>query len=208
MDTSPLLVIGLTGGIGCGKSTVAEQFARLGVHVVDTDLLAHSLSAPGGRAIAPLRAAFGDAYITPEGALDRARMRKLVFGDDSQRRRLESILHPLIREQSQIALAAAQSAYALLVIPLLFESGNWKERVARALVVDCPIELQIERVIARSKMERAEVEAIMARQVSRNERLRLADDVIDNSGPQSSLAERVAQLDQSYLDLAHGKSGL
>lgn len=205
-DSPPL--IGLTGGIGSGKSTVAEFFARKGVDVVDTDALAHRLSAAGGRAMDALTTAFGERYLTSEGALDRVRMRKLVFSDDAARARLENILHPMIREDVAHAVAAAQSPYVLVVVPLLFESGHWRSRFARTVVVDCPEEEQVRRVIARSGMKAAEVLAIMARQIARAERLRLADDVIDNSAGPHHLELSVDELDEAYRALASHRQGL
>jgi len=191
--------VGLTGGIGSGKSTVARLFAAHAVDIVDADELAHRLSAPGGAAIPALRAAFGDDYITAEGSLDRSRMRQLAFQDDAARHVLEGILHPMIREASALALAQSHSPYVLLVIPLLFESPSWRERIHRALVVDCPEEQQIERVMQRSGLAREDVLAIMARQVNRAKRLELADDVIDNSGGIEALEANIAALHHRYL---------
>lgn len=208
METDRPCLIGLTGGIGSGKSTVAEFFARRGVDVVDTDVLAHRLSAPGGRAMQALQATFGEAFVTSEGALDRARMRALAFSDDEARARLESILHPMIRDDVAAAVAAARSPYVLVVVPLLFESGHWRERVTKTLLVDCPEAEQVRRVISRSGMKAAEVLAIMARQLSRSERLRLADDVIDNSTGVHQLELRVAALDAAYRELAVRDRGL
>ena len=199
MSTERPYLIGLTGGIGSGKSTVAEGFAARGITVVDADLIAHQLSAPGGLAIDALRAAFGDPYITPAGALDRVRMRRLAFEADQARARLEGILHPLIRSESERQVRASPSPYTLLVIPLLFESPSWRERVDRALVVDCPPALQIERVMQRSKLTREEVAAIMARQVDRATRLELADEVIDNSGAPEALEAQIETLHRDYL---------
>jgi len=201
-------VIGVTGGIGSGKSTVAEIFAQKAIEVIDTDLLAHQLSAPGGQAIPAIRADFGDTFLTPEGALDRGRMRQLVFADDSARHRLEAILHPLIRDEVTRAVAKARSPYVLVVVPLLFESGNWRERVFRTLVVDCPEEEQVRRVIARSGLKAVEVMAIMARQISRQARIELADDVIDNSSGVHHLETRVDELDCAYRALIAAEAGL
>jgi dephospho-CoA kinase len=191
--------VGLTGGIGSGKSTVARLFAAHAVDIIDADELAHRLSAPGGAAVPALRAAFGDHYITAEGSLDRSRMRQLAFQDDAARHVLEGILHPMIREATALALARSHSPYVLLVIPLLFESPSWRERIHRALVVDCPEEQQIERVMQRSGLAREDVLAIMARQVNRAKRLELADDVIDNSGGFEALEANIAALHHRYL---------
>jgi dephospho-CoA kinase len=194
--------VGLTGGIGSGKSTVADLFAGLGATVVDADQLAHQLTAPGGEAIEPIRAAFGSEYIDPHGALDRARMRDRIFSDADAKQALESILHPLIRVETDRRAAQAAGEYVILMIPLLIETGDPHARCDRVLVVDCPEALQIQRVMARSKLGRAAVEAIMAAQVSRDERLRRADDVIDNSGTPESLRPQVERLHASYRMLA------
>ena len=197
--------IGLTGGIGSGKSMVADLFAQLGASVIDTDAIAHSLTTPGGVAIPALREAFGDAYLTPEGALNRAAMRELVFSDVSARHQLESILHPMIGQQSMLAALAAVGDYLIFVVPLLVESGRWQERVDRVLVVDCPESLQVERVMRRNSLSAIQVQAIMASQASRSERLAAADDVIVNDKDKNSIKEAVAQLHQTYLALAGKK---
>lgn len=195
-------VVGLTGGIGSGKSTVAELFAARGAAIVDTDHLAHQLTAAGGAAMPAIRAAFGAAVLTPTGALDRVTMRQRVFTDPSLRHRLESILHPLIRTESATCCAAAMAPYVILAVPLLIESGGWRTRCHRVLVVDCLQSQQIARVCARSGMTVAEVEAILAVQASREARLAAADDVIDNAGEHAGLVEQVESLHQSYLDFA------
>lgn len=199
------LVVGLTGGIGSGKSAAAAEFARLGAAVIDTDAIAHELTAAGGAAIEPIRRAFGDAVVTPAGALDRDRMRAIAFSDPQARRRLEAILHPLIRAEAERRIAAEAAApYVVLVVPLLVETGALRERVSRVLVVDCPETLQIERVRARSGLDEAQVRHIFAAQASRAERLAAADDVIDNSGTLAALRQSVAQLHRYYLRLARG----
>lgn len=195
-------IVGITGGIGSGKSTVERRFAALGVDIVDTDRIAHELSGPGGAAIEPIRAEFGDRVITADGRLDRDAMRALVFDDASARGRLEAILHPLIGEHSRARIAAARGPYTMLVVPLLVEKGNWKGRIDRVLVVDCPRETQIARVMARNGFSRAQVEAILAAQASREERLVAADDVIDNGGDESALDGAVAELHRRYLAMA------
>jgi dephospho-CoA kinase len=198
----PLLNIGLTGGIGCGKTTVANMFAALGATVVDTDLIAHSMSAAGGPAIPAIRAEFGERYITPDGALDRAGMRALVFSDPGAKLRLEAILHPLIRAAAEAEAAAADGAYVIFVVPLLIESGNWRGRVARVLAIDCPESLQISRVMARNGLQDAQVKAIMAAQVSRQDRLAAADDVITNDDGIAALAPQVEALHQFYMAIS------
>lgn len=192
----------LTGGIGSGKSSVARLFEARGVAVIDADALAHQLTAPGGAAIPAIRAAFGPEVIDERGALDRERMRQHVFGDPAARKRLEGILHPMIRDESERQRAAATSAYVILMIPLLVESGDPRRRCDRVLVVDCPEAEQVRRVMLRSNLGRAEVEAIMATQASRAERLAHADDVIDNGGDPELLGPQVEALHARYLSLA------
>jgi len=194
-------VVGLTGGIGSGKSAVADAFASLGVEVTDTDRIAHALTAPGQAAHAAILASFGPAFANADGTLDRARLRALVFDDAAARQRLEAILHPLIREAARREVAAWKSPYGLLVVPLLFERGNLSG-VDRVLVVDCPEDEQVRRVVARSGLEPAEVRAIMATQLTRAARLARADDVLDNAGPPAAIAPRVADLDRRYRELA------
>ena len=198
--------VGLTGGIGSGKSAVAALFARLGVHVVDTDEIARELTRPGGEAIAPIRAAFGEQAIAADGSLDRVAMRRLAFGDGGERKRLEAILHPLIRTESERRVGRASSPYAMLVIPLLVEGGVDRSRTPRVVVVDCPEASQIERVMRRSGLSEAEVRAILASQATRGQRLAEADDVIDNSGPPSALQGQVSRLHEKYLTLARPRT--
>jgi len=195
-------IVGLTGGIGSGKSAAAQVFEELGATVIDTDAIAHALTAAGGAAIDPIRAAFGADYITAEGALARPRMRELVFSDAEKKRLLESILHPLIRARSSERVQAARSPYVILMVPLLIESGDYRGRCQRILVVDCPEELQVERVVARSGIAAAQVRAIMATQVTRAARLAAADDVIDNSRDPAHLRREVEALHRRYLQLA------
>jgi dephospho-CoA kinase len=195
-------IVGLTGGIGSGKSAAAKLFQELGATVIDTDAVAHALTAPGGAAIAPIRAAFGSDFIGAEGALERARMRALVFADAAKKRQLEAILHPLIRERSGELVRAASSPYVILMVPLLVESGDYRGRCQRILVVDCPEELQIERVVARSGISAEQVRAIMASQVTRAARRAAADDVIDNSRDLAHLRREVEALHRRYLQLS------
>lgn len=195
-------VVGLTGGIGCGKSAVADAFAALAIDVTDTDLLAHALTAPGQPGHALLQEAFGPSYFRGDGTLDRGKLRARVFGDASERARLEAILHPLIRAAARQEVARWSSPYGLLVVPLLFERGGHRDLVARVLVVDCPEDTQVRRVMARSGLAEAEVRAIMATQLPRAERLARADDVIDNAGPPEGIAPQVAALDRRYRALA------
>lgn len=199
--TAQPFAIGLTGGIGSGKTTIANLFGDMGATIIDTDAIAHQLTAPGGQAIPQIRTSFGDAYVTEEGALDRARMRSLVFSDPSQRQILEGILHPLIRTTSEDMLAAMQGAYPIMVVPLLFESGIWATRVARVLVVDCPEEEQVARVMARNNLPEETIRSIMAAQIPRHERLARADDVIENIGDIASLRPQVVRLHEIYSKL-------
>ncbi|HMV52370.1 MAG TPA: dephospho-CoA kinase [Rhodocyclaceae bacterium] len=192
------LVVGLTGGIGSGKSLVAELFREHGVAIVDTDLIARELTGPGGAAMPAIRAAFGESVIDVRGALDRAAMRALAFGDPAQRERLEAILHPMIRRQSGEEVAAASAPYVMLVVPLLVESGTYRERVDRVLVVDCSERTQLGRVMARNALAADAVRAIMAAQATRAERLAAADDVIDNEGDFAALRRQVDELDRRY----------
>lgn len=195
----PAFSVGLTGGIGCGKSTVADMFAALGASVIDTDQIAHALTAPHGAAMPALLAEFGIAFATPEGALDRARMRALVFTDATARARLEAILHPRIRDATAAAAAIATGDYVIFVVPLLIESGTWRERVTRVLAIDCPEELQVARVMARSGLTEAQVRAIMAAQVTREQRRAAADDIILNDDGLDALRPQVEILHAMYL---------
>jgi len=192
-------IIGLTGGIGSGKSAAAAHFARLGAEVVDTDLIAHGLTAPGGAAMDAIQRAFGTSMIAADGSLDRAAMRARVFSHPEAKRQLEAILHPMIRDESARQCHAATAPYVILAVPLLVESGSYRERCDRICVVDCPEHLQLERVRTRSGLDEAQVRAIMATQASREARLAAADDVIDNSTSLEALEQQVASLHASYL---------
>lgn len=195
-------IVGLTGGIGSGKSAAADLFAELGAAVVDTDVIAHELTAPGGGAIAPLRAAFGDEIIDGRGALDRAAMRRMVFADAQAKARLEGILHPMIHAETDRRSAEARAPYVVLVVPLLVESGGYRSRVQRVAVVDCPEQTQVARVMSRSGLSAEEARAIMAAQVGREARLAVADDIIDNGGERAALRPQVERLHRSYLEIA------
>lgn len=192
------LVIGLTGGIGSGKSLVANMFAERGASIVDTDQIAHSLTGPNGAAMPDILAEFGAQMADSRGAMDRAKMRELVFREPAAKRRLEAILHPMIRQATEAAAADATGAYVMLAIPLLVESGAWKQRVDRVLVIDCPEEVQVARVMARNGLAEDQVRAIMAAQVPRAVRLAAADDVIDNGGQIQSLTPQVDRLHDFY----------
>lgn len=197
-----MLLVGLTGGIGSGKSEVARRFAELGVEVADADAAAHALSAPGEAGHRAVVAAFGDRAVASDGSLDRAWLREVVFADADARRRLEAIMHPLVRERLDAEVAAWRGSYGLLVVPLLLERGGTRSRVDRVLVVDCPEEEQVRRVMARSGLAEPAVRAIMATQLSRAERLARADDVLDNGGPREAIVPQVARLHEFYRDLS------
>jgi dephospho-CoA kinase len=197
-----VLSIGLTGGIGCGKTTVANLFAERGATLVDTDLIAHAMTAPHGPAMAAIAAAFGPPFIAADGSLDRAAMRALVFTQPAARQRLEAILHPLIRAEAERQAAAATGLYVIFVVPLLIESGAWRERVGRILAVDCTEATQVARVMARNGLSETQVRAIMANQVSRATRLAAADDVIDNDGDAAALPPQVDRLHAQYLAIS------
>ncbi|KAF0102334.1 MAG: dephospho-CoA kinase [bacterium] len=200
---APSLRVGLTGGIGSGKSTVADMLAELGAEVVDTDVIAHALTSAHGEAIAPIRAAFGDAMLDREDALDRAAMRRLVFADEQARRRLEVILHPLILRQSLQRMHASRSAYVVVVVPLLAEHLHaYRPHLDRIAVVDCEESEQLRRTALRPGMDIDQARAILAAQSKRDERLAIADDVIENLGSLSALRARVVRLHESYLRLA------
>jgi len=201
------LTVCLTGGIGSGKSSVAQLFADRGIEVIDADAAAHELTRAGGAALPAIVGEFGPELLDAGGALDRARMRRLAFTDPAARRRLEAILHPLIRAESERRARAARSAYVILMIPLLVESGEPRSRCDRVLVADCTEEQQIERTMRRSQLSRDEVQAILASQASRAARLAHADDVVDNSGDPSRLAPQVEALHQRYLELARQRQG-
>ncbi len=176
--------LGLTGGIGSGKSTVATMLVRYGAALVDTDAIARALTAPGGGAMPAVADAFGPDFVAADGALDRTRMRALAFADTTARARLEALLHPLIGEQALRESAAAQAEGRTVVfdVPLLTEASAWRERVARVLVVDCSVETQVRRVAARPGWDEAMAHAVIAQQIPRERRRALADAVLHNDG--------------------------
>ena len=197
------IVIGLTGGIGSGKSTVADLFAAQGVAVVDTDLIAHDLTGPTGAAMSEIVAAFGDSVRQPNGGLDRVAMRRQVFADPQVRQQLEGILHPRIRSEAERRCRLATTPYVLLVVPLLIESGAYRDRVRRVLVVDCDEATQVARVVARSGLSPDEVRRIIATQLARAERLAAADDVIVNMAGDAALEPQVLAMHERYLRLGY-----
>lgn len=197
------LRIGLTGGIGSGKSAVASMLQEWGAAVIDADAIAHELTAPGGDAIEAIRAEFGDASIDGDGALDRSRMRELVFADATQRSRLESVLHPRIGARLTQLAQTLPGPYVVLVVPLLVESlQRWRDRVDRIVVVDCSPEQQLRRVVQRSGLTPEQVERILRAQATREQRLAAADDVIDNSADLQALRPRVLELHRRALAAA------
>jgi|SRR5215472_800010 len=195
-------VVGLTGGIGSGKTVVADAFAAAGAEIVDTDALAHRLSARGQPGLSAVRDAFGNGVLTPSGELDRALLRKLVFADSDARARLEAALHPLIRAEAERQIRAWRGPYGVVVVPLLLERGGLRSIIDRVLVVDCTEEEQVRRVVARSALAPEEVRAIMATQLDRAQRLAGADDVVDNSGALDAIEPQVRALDRRYRELA------
>lgn len=194
--------VGLTGGIGSGKSAASSLFGKLGAEVVDTDEISRELTSPAGAAIAAIRDRFGPEFIAEDGSVDRARMRTRVFEDPAARKELEAILHPLIRERTRAAVSAARAPYVIVVVPLLFETGASLDLVRRVLVVDCDENEQVRRAVARSGIAAGEIRRIMAAQLPRAERLKQADDVIDNGGSLDALRGQVARLHDKYLALA------
>jgi len=194
--------IGLTGGIGSGKSVATAIFHELGAAIVDTDQISHELTAPAGAAIAAIADRFGACYLAPDGSLDRGKMRRLVFSDPQSKRALEAILHPLIRETAKRQIAAVSQPYVLVVVPLLLETGAYSDMIDRVLVVDCDENLQIARAMKRSQLTADEVGVILAAQSSRKQRLALADDVLRNDSDIASLRHQIEALHAKYVSLA------
>ena len=195
---SKAYVVGLTGGIGSGKSAVTREFERLGVPIVDADIVAREVVMPGTPGLLEIIDTFGTDVLAPDGTLDRAALRDIVFADPDAKLRLESILHPKIRTRIAAKLDEVTAPYVILCVPLLVERRGY-ESIDRILVVDCDEKVQIERVMARDGLTRPQVEAIMQTQASRQERLAKADDIIDNSGDLASLSEPVASLHEQYI---------
>jgi dephospho-CoA kinase len=197
--------VGLTGGIASGKSLVADEFAALGVPVIDTDIVARQVVEPGEPALAQIAERFGSDVLTADGRLDRRRLRDHVFADAAERKALEAILHPVIRERSLAAAADADGPYQLLVVPLLIET-DFRRLVDRILVVDCPESLQLERLLARDGEDPQQARRMMDAQIPRANRLAAADDVIDNSSSRAATRRQVAALHTRYLELARAGS--
>lgn len=198
-----MLIVGLTGGIGSGKSEVARLFAAQGAPVVDTDAIAHALTAPGQPMVGRIASLLGEDVLAPDGSLDRAAVRRKVFANQKLRCALEGLLHPLIREEVARALAQCDPApYAIVVVPLLFETGGYRDMISRSLVVDCAEELQVARAMARNGLSEAEVRAVMAAQLPRSQRLAQADDVLHNETTVDALAAQVRDLHARYLAMS------
>ncbi len=202
--TATHFVVGLTGGIASGKSTIAGFFAELGVPVVDTDIVAREVVAPGSPALAEIRAAFGDEIIDAQGELDRRTMRNIIFDDDDKRRSLEAILHPRIRAETWRQAAAADGPYVVVVVPLLYESPM-KSEMDRIVVVDCAEETQVDRLMSRDNETREQACRILATQASREQRLTIADDIVSNDGDMDAARARVRRLHETYLGMAATK---
>lgn len=195
------LVVGLTGGIGSGKSAVCREFEHLAVPIVDADIVARDVVEPGSIGLRAVIDSFGEAILNSGGTIDRGKLRLLIFEDDNQRKLLESILHPMIRQRIAEQLAAIRSPYCILCVPLLVEKHGY-ENMGRILVVDCSIELQISRVMQRDNLTRAQVNAIMQTQATREKRLRMADDVVENAGGIEELRTQVKALHSKYTAIA------
>lgn len=203
-----VLKIGLTGGIGSGKSKVADFFKSWGATIIDTDVIAHELTAPGGAAIGPIRHQFGAGVIATDGSLDRKAMRELVFHDAQSRLQLEAILHPMIGQVTHAQAQDAKGCYLVFVVPLLIESGRWRDKVDRICVVDCDSATQIARVKARSGLTQQAIERIMSVQVGREARLAAADDIVLNDGDTTldELRARSRALHEAWCYLAARRS--
>ena len=195
-----MMIVGLTGGIGSGKSEAARLFAELGVPVVDTDSISHALTATGQPALQAISEALGHDLLRADGSLDRPLLRQRVFANPELRRRLEAILHPRIREQALCLLAQNAAVYQILVVPLLFESPNYTGLISRSLVIDCAESQQIERAMARSGLQETEVRAIIAAQLPRRQRLALADAVIEHIGSLPDLRAKVQEKHEKYIN--------
>jgi dephospho-CoA kinase len=194
--------IGLTGGIGSGKSSAAKIFQEFGAAVIDTDEISRELTGTGGAALAMIREQFGANYLAADGSMDRAAMRRLIFEDPAAKKKLEAILHPMIRSTVRARIARTRTPYVLVAVPLLLETGAYKDFISRVLVVDCNEALQVERTMRRSKITADEVRAIMAAQLPRQERLARADDVLRNDSDMAALRDQIAALHARYLVLA------
>lgn len=196
--------IALTGGIASGKTLVSDEFAKLGVPTIDTDIIAHQVVEAGQPALVDIESVFGPQVIGDDGQLKRQALRDLIFSDPHERKKLEAILHPIIRREAGAAIAEVTSVYCILVIPLLAERGAYPN-VDRVLVVDVEPETQIQRLMARDNCSRKQAEQALASQASREQRLSIADDILDNSGSPDQLCQKVADLNVKYLKMAKGQ---
>jgi dephospho-CoA kinase len=197
-------VLGLTGGIGCGKSAVSAMFEQLGITVVDADIIARQVVAPNSAGLAAISEHFGNEILNPDGSLNRAKLREIIFADNAQKTWLNNLLHPLIREKTLNDLSTANSAYVVLVAPLLFENGL-EQYCDRTLIIDVPVAVQLERTIARDNINEQQALSIIAAQMSREDKLHRADDVVDNNQPLALVAIVIQQLHTQYLTLAAKK---
>ncbi|MCL2871572.1 MAG: dephospho-CoA kinase [Betaproteobacteria bacterium] len=200
------LIIGVTGGIGCGKSTVTQTFSALGVETLDADDLTRAVSAPSGSAYADIVALFGQSVVQTDGTLNRAFIRRQIFADPLLRSKLEAVIHPRVGEETTRRIAQWRGPYGLWVVPLLLEKPGLRERADRILVIDCQEAQQIARVASSRGLHEDEIRAIMATQCPRDRRLTLADDILDNSGPPENLAPQVTRLDRFYRALANTRT--
>lgn len=195
-------IVGLTGGIGCGKSSASKFFSDLGIDVIDTDVIARKLTQSGGSAISMIQETFGDSFITSDGALDRNKMRDLIFSNSAARLKLEEILHPLILKETVLQIEQTRSPYTILVVPLLFETNDYSNIIQRTLIIDCDEQQQLSRTMARSHLSQQAVRTIMATQISRKIRLQKADDIIINDQDIDYLRTQVLRLHHQYLSLS------
>lgn len=196
-----MLKIGLTGGIGSGKTTVSNLFEKLDIPIIDMDVIARDVVKPGQPALEIIQKSFGEDICLPDGMLDRQKLRDIIFSDEQERIKLENIIHPAIRKCVSESIAKLTSPYCIIVIPLLFETGQ-KDLVDRILVVDSSIDEQVRRTTLRDKISDEDARKIISSQVSREERVSKADDVIDNNGDKATLAKEISDLHQKYLELA------
>lgn len=196
------MIVGLTGGIGSGKTSVAKIFQTFGINIIDTDEIAHELTQKDGEAIPQIKKIFGEEYITDTGYLDRAKMRELVFTDLSMKKKLEEILHPLIYRDVERLIPTIKSVYGIVVIPLLFATSRFYRLIDRVLVVDCPEELQILRTVQRSKLSQQDVRMVIKTQISRKERLAIANNIISNDRDSDYLVNQVKKLHNEFINLA------
>lgn len=196
------LIIGLTGGIGSGKSSACKIFQELGIDVIDTDQISHELTQSNGQALTAIRDLFGKEYITDDNALDRVKMRQLIFNDGTMRTKLENILHPLILAETSKRIRFCKSTYVIVAVPLLFETKDYDCLIHRSLVIDCDERLQINRTMKRSHLSVEEIKSIMKAQISRQQRLEKADNIIVNNQSLSQLREQIFRLHQNYIQIS------